>query len=94
MNATYDGSTGGSRRVIPRAFNMEDPAERDRFLEGEIHEVKVPGSFRTIRYDPMRRTAVGISQPGTSKAVAPLGAHAFAIRKLDGDSLELRGRAR
>jgi glucokinase len=84
MNAKYCGAAGTPRRLIPRAFNLEDEEERNCFLAGAAEEVAVPGSARTIRHDPMRRTAAGISRLGTSEAVA-VGAYAFALHKLDGE---------
>ncbi|HEV2349081.1 MAG TPA: ROK family protein [Terriglobia bacterium] len=81
MNADYEGSPNGLRRLIPRAFNIEDATERDAFLRGEAREITVPGSTRKIHYDPMPRTAVGLSRLGTSEAVA-VGAYAFALSKL------------
>jgi glucokinase len=69
------------RRLIARAFNIEDPAQRDVFLKGETREILVPGSDRKVKYDPLQRIAVGLSRLGTSEAVA-IGAYAFALRKL------------
>lgn len=85
MNAPYEGYAEPIARLAPRAFNLEDPAERASFLRGEVRSVEVPGSGRQIRYDPMRRTGVGITRLGTSEAVA-IGAYAFALRELDSDS--------
>ncbi len=82
MNATYEGYEPPMRRLAPRAFNLEDAAERESFLRGEVRTVQVPDSGRWISYDPMRRTAVGITRLGTSEAVA-IGAYAFALRQLD-----------
>lgn len=82
MNATYDGYTPPMRRLAPVAFNFEDPGERQEFLRVEVRSVEVPGSGRRISYDPMRRTAVGLTRLGTSEAVA-VGAYAFALRELD-----------
>ena len=81
MNDTYEG-TKGMRRLIPRAFNLEDPVERESFLRGEVKEIAIPGTARTIRYDPLQRTGVGLSRLGTSEAVA-IGAYAFALKRLD-----------
>ena len=67
---------------MPLAFRIDDPAERDAFLRGEVRGIEVPASGGRILYDPMRRTAVGISRPGTSEVVA-VGAYAFALRQLD-----------
>ncbi len=82
MNASYEGYAQPMRRLTPVAFNFEEAAERAAFLRGEVREVEVPGTGRRIQYDPMSRTAVGLSRLGTSEAVA-VGAYAFALRRLD-----------
>jgi glucokinase len=80
MNAKYEPQE--MRRLVPQAFNLENPADYELFLRGEVREVRVPQSGRTIQFDPMRRTAVGLSRLGTSQAVA-VGAGTFALRQLD-----------
>ncbi len=70
----------GRRRLVPRGFNYEDPNQRAQFLRGETRELTVPGSQRKIPYDPLQRTAIGISRLGTSEAVA-IGAYAFALHQ-------------
>ena len=82
MNAPYEGYATPLRRLAPLAFNLEDPSQRESFLRGEVRTVEVPGSSRKIVYDPMRRTAVGLTRLGTSEAVA-VGAYAFALRDLE-----------
>jgi glucokinase len=78
VNGVYDS---GQRRLCARAFNIEDADQRAQFVKGETRQVRVPGSARTIAYDPLARTAIGISRLGTSEAVA-IGAYAFALRHL------------
>ena len=85
MNAPYETPTGPLVRLEMTAFNLEDPEERARFVAGEVKEVVVPGSTRTVTYDPLERVGVGLSRLGTSKAVA-LGAYAFALTALDAGS--------
>lgn len=80
-NATYEGSASGRRRLFPQVFNLEDPAQLQIFLAGTRREIHVPGSTRRIQFDPLQRTAVGISRLGTSEAVA-VGAYAFALHSL------------
>jgi glucokinase len=82
MNATYETPSGSFPRMEVRAFNLEDPAERMAFLEGETGEVVVPRSGRMVPYDPLKRVGVGLSRLGTSQAVA-VGAYAFALAELD-----------
>jgi glucokinase len=83
MNGTWQAPNGDRfRRLIPKAFNLEDPAQLDEFLLGETKELPVPGSSRTVRFDGLQRTGVGVSRLGTSEATA-IGAYAFALSQLD-----------
>ncbi len=83
MNGTYRAPNGERfRRLIPRAFNLEDPAQLEEFLKGETKELPVPGSSRTLKFDSLQRVGVGISRLGTSEATA-IGAYAFALRRLE-----------
>jgi len=83
LNGRYTGPDGNAfRRLVQVAFNLEDAAERRKFLRGATREITVPGTQRKLKYDPMARLGVGISRLGTSEAVA-IGAYAFALRKLD-----------
>jgi glucokinase len=81
MNGVYARNGDPLRRLVPRAFNLEDAGQRAAFLGSEVREIAVPGSKRTVRYDPAPRTAVGITRLGTSEAVA-IGAYAFALSRL------------
>jgi len=83
MNSTYAAPSGERfRRLIPRAFNLEEPAQRELFLKGETKELPVPGSARTVKFDGLQRVGVGISRLGTSEATA-IGAYAFALSRLE-----------
>ena len=82
LNSTYTGPDGNKfRRLASAAFNLEDPGQLDVFLKGETRTIKVPGSDRSLAYDPLQRVGVGMSRLGTSEAVA-IGAYAFALQKL------------
>jgi len=82
LNGNYTAPEGGVfRRLASVAFNLEDPVQLETFLKGETRTIKVPGSDRSVVYDPLQRIGVGISRLGTSEAVA-VGAYAFAISKL------------
>lgn len=83
LNSAYTAPDGSEfRRLGQVAFNLEDAAQRQKFVAGETREITVPGSNRKLRYDPLARIGIGISRLGTSEAVA-IGAYAFALRKLD-----------
>jgi glucokinase len=81
INDVYRTPDGPRRRLGPRAFDFEDPSQRAEFLKGDKRFINVPESKRRVEYDPLQRTAVGISCLGTSEAVA-VGAYAFALRNL------------
>jgi glucokinase len=84
MNAPFRGN-GALHRLGPKALNLEDPRERDVFCRGDVIPVAVPGSTRSVSYDRMPRTGVGLSRLGTSAAIS-LGAYAFALHALDAKS--------
>lgn len=82
LNGTYTGPDGKPfHRLASTAFNLHDEAQLQKFLAGEIREIRVPQSARILTYDPAQRIGVGISRLGTSEAIA-IGAYAFALRKL------------
>jgi glucokinase len=82
MNSSYRGpGEDRFRRLIPKAFNLEDPEQLAEFIRGETVELPVPGSSRTIRFDCLQRTGVGISKLGTSEATA-IGAYSYALSRL------------
>ena len=82
LNSTFTNPAGNKfRRLIPAAFNLEDMVQLETFLKGETRTIKVPGSDRSLAYDPLLRVGVGMSRLGTSQAIA-IGAYAFALQKL------------
>ena len=82
MNGVYIGPSGNKfPRQLPKAFNLEDPAQLETFLQGDRKEITIPGTDRRLQYDPLARIGLGMSRLGTSEAVA-IGAYAFALQKL------------
>lgn len=81
LNDTYDKTPARLRRLVPRAFNLEDPGQRRAFCKGDQVEITVPGSARTVVYDRLMRTGVGLTRLGTSAAIT-LGAYSFALNAI------------
>jgi len=77
---TVDGR--GVPRLEMSVMDLDDRAGLAEFLRSEASEVRVPGSERTVSYDPRKRTGIGCSRLGTSAAIS-LGAYAFALDALD-----------
>lgn len=83
VNGLFTAPNGKKfRRLGQVAFNLEDAEQRKKFLKGETRQITIPGTNRKLKYDPLARTAIGLSRLGTSEAVA-IGAYAFALHKLD-----------
>lgn len=85
-----NGTTGmrdGSRfnRLQMQVFNLDDPAQFDRFVRRETVPVGVPGTNRTVAYDPFKRIGVAISRQGANRSIA-MGAYGYALNHLDGNS--------
>ncbi len=81
VNGAFDKTEGPLRRLGPEAFDFEAPAQRALFLKGARREISVPGTSSKLHYDPLRRTAIGMSRLGTSQAVY-IGAYALALKHL------------
>lgn len=69
-------------RTEVTAFDTEDRQQLGEFLRGQEKEIPVPFTKEKIVYDPLKRTAIGISRLGTSEAVS-IGAYAFALNAID-----------
>ena len=49
---------------------------------GDVKQVKVPGTDKTLPYDSLKRLGIGHAVLDTSQAVA-IGAYVFALGQLD-----------
>ena len=82
MNGHYRRPSGDPfRRLEQVTFDLEDPGQLDTFLRGRPVNLAVPGSSRTVTFDALQRTGVGLSRLGTSHATA-IGAYAHALTHL------------
>ena len=84
MNAAYDTPLGGRvPRFESRVLNLEDPQDRGTFLRGDVRELPVPLSSRTILHDAAKAVGVGVTRLGTAQAVS-IGAYTLALTRIDG----------
>jgi glucokinase len=84
MNGAYDSAQGGNvPRFESRAYNMENPEDRAAFLRGDVRELPVPLTSRTVLYDAAKSVGVGITRLGTARAVS-VGAYTLALTRIDG----------
>lgn len=83
MRSTIKTVAGDEIKRLPmRVFNVDDEAEFASFVVGDSRELLIPGTDRTVSYDPMKRTGVAVTKIGASKAIS-IGAYNFALTQLD-----------
>ncbi len=83
MNTRVETIPGASFPCLQmKVYDIEDPAQRSRFLSDASTLVSVPFSNRKVAYTVDKKTCIGISRLGTGRAVA-IGAYAFALARLD-----------
>lgn len=70
------------KRVQMEIFDLDNPEELKKFIEGNQRKIKVYGSDEEVVYDDMKRIGIAVSKLGASKAIST-GAYAFALSKLD-----------
>ncbi len=71
-----------SERLSMKVFDLEDKNIFPEFAAGHSRKITVPGSKRTVEYDDLPRTGIGVSVLGASRAIA-LGAYAYAMQRMD-----------
>ena len=83
INSTI-GRADGSRvpRIVLTAADVENEEDMRSFLQGTPAKVTIPNTDICAYYDPVRRTALGISRMGDTLAMAT-GAYCFALHQLD-----------
>jgi glucokinase len=83
MNRPFDTLSGHPlERLEIKIYNLEDPVQSEQFLTPSSLEIPVPFSKGKAVYEPNKKSGVGISRLGTSKAVS-IGAYALALQRLD-----------
>jgi glucokinase len=82
LNAPYQPREGTrAPRTVIRALNLEDDTDRRSFLAHKTRDILIPRTERHVSFDPMKRTGIGVSKLGTTRAVA-MGAYEIATAEL------------
>jgi glucokinase len=83
LNARFDPDNEASMpRLVQKVFNLDNEQDRDAFYRDNSRSLTVPGTGRTISYDPLPRLAIATSTRGASVSIS-LGAYAFALQHID-----------
>jgi glucokinase len=82
LSSVYRPSnTASLPRLVQKVFNLDDEKDLEAFCKDYSKEIPVPGTKKTVSYDPLPRLAVATSRIGASEAIS-LGAYAFALNSL------------
>lgn len=82
LNGTTGMMAGGCfNRLQMKAFNLDDDMQMKEFVQGRIMKVAVPGTNRTVDYDPLKRVGVITGKQGTNRSIA-IGAYMYALNQL------------
>ena len=82
LNGNYHPSnTDELPRLVQKIFNLDNEDEIDAFCKDYSKEIPIPGTDRSVSYDPIPRLAIATSRIGASEAIS-LGAYAFALQKV------------
>ncbi|MGQ1909487.1 ROK family protein [Marinifilum sp. RC60d5] len=82
MNGKYHTASGEDLpRLVQKVYNIDNESEFEEFAADQSKEIAIPGTDKTIKYDPNPRLAVCSSKLGASKAIG-IGAYAFALKNL------------
>ena len=68
-------------RLVQSVYNLDNRAQQEKFYRDRTKTLLVPGSGRSVSYDPVPRLAVATSTLGASESIA-LGAYAYALTQL------------
>ncbi len=78
----FPSNTAKLPRLVQRIFNLDNEEDSKAFYKDYSKEIPVPGTGKTVSYDPVPRLAVATSRIGASEAIA-LGAYAFALSSIN-----------
>lgn len=83
LNSAFKSSTGNVvSRLESKMYNLEEKDKMEEFVKDESITIELPGKKKKIGYNPVKKSGVGISKIGTSKAIS-IGAYVYALSKLD-----------
>lgn len=82
VNRSYFHFTGAENdRLSFKVFDLEDSTQFNEFAMGKVENISIPGN-KTIEFDSLPRTGIGISKLGASHSIS-LGAYTYALQQLD-----------
>jgi glucokinase len=68
-------------RLVQKVYNIDNETEYQEFIKNRSKEIIIPGTDKSLKYDPEPRLAICSSKLGASKAIG-IGAYAFALKEV------------
>ena len=68
-------------RLVQKVFNLDMEQDRKEFYKDYSRSIPIPGTGRSISYDPLPRLAIATSSRGANESIA-LGAYAYALQHI------------
>ncbi|WP_372640156.1 ROK family protein [Ancylomarina sp.] len=83
INGEFLTSEGENQpRLVQKVYNIDQEEDYQEFIKDRSKEIIIPGTNKSIKYDPEPRLAISSSKLGASKAIG-IGAYAFALKKIN-----------
>ncbi len=82
LNFKFHSSTAEEMpRLVQKVFNLDDEKDQEDFYRDYSKTLPIPGTDRSISYDPIPRLAIVTSSRGASESIS-LGAYAYALQQI------------
>jgi len=82
LNSNFQSYTAEQMpRLVQKVFNLDLESDREEFFRDYSRILPIPGTDRSIAYDPIPRLAVVTSTRGASESIS-LGAYAYALQHI------------
>lgn len=78
----HPSNTAELPRLVQKVFNLDNEEESVDFFKDYSKTIPIPGTDKTISYDPLPRLAIATSTRGASESIS-LGAYAFALQQIN-----------
>jgi glucokinase len=83
INGKFLTSKGENQpRLVQKVYNIDQEEDYQKFIKDRSKEIIIPGTNKSLKYDPEPRLAICSSKLGASKAIG-IGAYAFALKKIN-----------
>lgn len=79
----YQTAQGNKQdRLVQKVYNIDNENEYLEFIKDRSKKISIPGTDKSLKYDPEPRLAICSSKLGASKAIG-IGAYAFALNAVN-----------